>query len=84
MLGDSYKQLVGKGLGITAGELFVRLGISGKIRVVPIVGELSTKLSTAFSPRVAEIYPTIHRPYYCYYFTIAHKKAPLSLAGLLY
>ena len=66
MLGDSYKQLVGKGLGITAGELFVRLGISGKIRVVPIVGELSTKLSTSFSTCPAETYPTIHRFYYYY------------------
>jgi hypothetical protein len=50
----------------SAGEVFGKVGKSGKKRVVPNKGELSTKLSTAFSPRVAEIYPTIHRLYYYY------------------
>lgn len=47
-------------------EVLGRLGKSGKIRVVPNKGELSTKLSTLFSPRLAENYPTIHRLYYYY------------------
>lgn len=66
MLGDSYKQLVGTRLGITEGKVFARVGKSGKTRVVPIAGEFSTKLSTPFSTRLAENYPTIHRLYYYY------------------
>lgn len=66
MLVYSYKQLVGKRLGITTEEVSRRIIKWGKSIVVPNYNELSTKLSPPFSTRFAEIYPTIHRLYYYY------------------
>ena len=64
--GTSFPQEVWETLWIRVGKNLARLGKSGVLVVVHNSSELSTKLSTGFSTGGADIYPRIHRPYYCY------------------
>lgn len=61
-----YPQIMGTREWIRVGKNLARLGKSGVLGVVHNSSELSTKLSTGFSTGGADIYPRIHRPYYCY------------------
>ncbi len=54
--------------GINMGKQIIQLWESGVIRVVHIIAELYTKLSTKFSTAIAEFCSTIHRLYYYNYF----------------
>lgn len=66
LIPTGYPQIVGIREWIRVGKIFGWLGKSGVLSVVHNLSELSTKLSTGFSTGGADIYPQIHRPYYCY------------------
>jgi len=66
LLLSGYPQTMGTKEGIRVGKNLVCLWKSGVLGVVHNSSELSTKLSTGFSTGGADIYPRIHRPYYCY------------------
>ncbi len=53
--------------GISTGKENGGMWESGRLGVVPKFYELSTKLSTSFSTRFADIRPQIHRLYYYNY-----------------